>query len=124
MVRPGRVKQLVLTSGRLYYDLIKKRVEGGDETTAIVRLEQLYPFPAGQVDAVIKKYKQATRLIWAQDEPENMGSWMFIRQMMPEVRFEVVSRPASGSPAGGLMEQHNLRLEKILSSIFNQKVLA
>lgn len=124
LVKPEPVKQLVFTSGRLYYDLIRKRVEVGDETTAIVRIEQLYPFPTGQIDAVIKKYHQATRLIWAQDEPQNMGSWMFIRRMMPEVRFEVVSRPESGSPAGGLMKQHNLRLDKILSSIFNRKVFA
>lgn len=124
MVKPTRVKQLVLTSGRLYYDLLKKRVEVGDETTAIVRLEQLYPFPASQIDAVIKKYNQATRLIWAQDEPENMGSWTYICRMLPDIRFEVVSRPESGSPAGGLMKQHNLRLDKILTSIFNRKVLA
>ena len=124
LVKPAKVKQLVLTSGRLYYDLIKKRVESGDETTAIVRLEQLYPFPASQVRAVLKKYNHATRLIWAQDEPENMGSWAFIRRMLPDIRLEVVSRPESGSPAGGLMKQHNLRLDKILTTIFNQKVLA
>ncbi|MGV8139435.1 MAG: 2-oxoglutarate dehydrogenase E1 component [Mangrovibacterium sp.] len=124
LVKPAKVKQLVLTSGRLYYDLIRKRVESGDETTAIVRIEQLYPFPAAQVRAILKKYGQANRLIWAQDEPENMGSWGFICRMLPDVRFEVVSRPESGSPAGGLMKQHNLRLDNILTTIFNQKVLA
>jgi len=124
LVKTAQVKQLVLTSGRLYYDLIRKRVEVGDETTAIVRLEQLYPFPASQVEAILKKYNRATRLIWAQDEPENMGSWSFICRMLPDVKLEVVSRPESGSPAGGLMKQHNLRLDKILTSIFNQKVLA
>jgi len=124
LAKPDKVRQLVLTSGRLYYDLVKKRVEVGDETTAIVRLEQLYPFPAGQVNAVVKKYGQFGRLIWAQDEPENMGSWTFIREMVPGVPIEVISRPRSGSPAGGLMKQHNLRLEKILAGIFNQNVFA
>ncbi|MEN6454982.1 MAG: 2-oxoglutarate dehydrogenase E1 component [Prolixibacteraceae bacterium] len=124
LVKPAKVKQLVLTSGRLYYDLIRKRVESGDETTAIVRIEQLYPFPAAQVRTILKKYGQANRLIWAQDEPENMGSSGFICRMLPDVRFEVVSRPESGSPAGGLMKQHNLRLDNILTTIFNQKVLA
>ncbi|MEL7586285.1 MAG: 2-oxoglutarate dehydrogenase E1 component [Prolixibacteraceae bacterium] len=123
-VKVPRVRQLVLTSGRLYYDLIRKRAEVGDETTAIVRLEQLYPFPAARLDAIMKKYSHATRLIWAQDEPENMGSWLFVKRMMPEVNLEVVSRPESGSPAGGLMKQHNLRLDKILTTIFNQKILA
>ena len=124
LVKTAKVKQLVLTSGRLFYDLLKKRVEVGDDTTAIVRLEQLYPFPAGQIGAILKKYSHATRLIWAQDEPENMGSWAFICRMLPHIRFELVSRPESGSPAGGLMKQHNLRLDKILTTIFKQKVLA
>ncbi len=122
--KPSKIKQLVLTSGRLYYDLIKKRVEVGDESTAIIRIEQLYPFPHSQIEAILKKYDQASRLIWAQDEPENMGSWSFIRRMLPNSSMEVVSRPESGSPAGGLMKQHNLRLDKILTTIFNQKVLA
>jgi 2-oxoglutarate dehydrogenase E1 component len=124
LVKPSKVRQLVLTSGRLFYDLLKKRIGVGDETTAIVRIEQLYPFPVNQIEAILKKYSQAKRLIWAQDEPENMGSWAFICRMLPHIRFEVVSRPESGSPAGGLMKQHNLRLDKILTTIFNQKVLA
>jgi 2-oxoglutarate dehydrogenase E1 component len=115
---------VVLTTGRLFYDLQKKRTETGDDRTAIVRIEQLYPFPAQQVEAVLKKYSQAKRVIWAQDEPANMGSWSFIRGMMPQLSMELASRPESGSPAGGLMKQHNLRLEKILSTIFDQKVLA
>lgn len=123
-VKPSKVRQVVLTSGRLFYDLQKKRTETGDDRTAIVRIEQLYPFPAQQVEAVLKKYSQAKRLIWAQDEPANMGSWGFIRGRMPQLSMELASRPESGSPAGGLMKQHNLRLEKILSTIFDQKVLA
>jgi 2-oxoglutarate dehydrogenase E1 component len=123
-VKPSKVRQVVLTTGRLFYDLQKKRTETGDDRTAIVRIEQLYPFPAQQVEAVLKKYSQAKRVIWAQDEPANMGSWSFIRGMMPQLSMELASRPESGSPAGGLMKQHNLRLEKILSTIFDQKVLA
>ncbi|MGD9928761.1 MAG: 2-oxoglutarate dehydrogenase E1 component [Mangrovibacterium sp.] len=124
IVKPGKVKQLVFTYGRIYYDLIKKRVDTGDDSTAIVRLEQLYPLPTGQIEDVLKKYKNASRLIWAQDEPENMGAWPFIQRKLQGINFELVSRPESGSPAGGLMKQHNLRLEKILNSIFSEKVLA
>ncbi|MCW0482114.1 2-oxoglutarate dehydrogenase E1 component [Gaoshiqia sediminis] len=124
MVKPANVKQLVFTYGRIYYDLIKKRVDNGDDSTAIVRLEQLYPLPTGQIEAVLKKYKNASRLIWAQDEPENMGAWPFIQRKLKGINFELISRPESGSPAGGLMKQHNLRLEKILNSIFSEKVLA
>jgi len=123
-VKQAKVRQLVLTSGRLYYDLIRKRSEVGDESTAIVRVEQLYPLPLGQIEAILKKYNKACRLIWAQDEPENMGAWPFISKKLPHAGFEVIARPESGSPAGGLMKQHNLRLENILTGIFNEKVLA
>ena len=123
-VNAGNVQQLVLTSGRLYYDLLKKRGETGDQTTAIIRIEQLFPLPVTQISAVLKKYKKAGRLIWAQDEPENMGAWAYISRKLTPFKFEVVARPESGSPAGGLMKQHNVRLEKILTSIFKEKVLA
>ncbi|MGQ8335391.1 2-oxoglutarate dehydrogenase E1 component [Sunxiuqinia sp. A32] len=123
-VTPASVKQLVFTSGRLYYDLIKKRVDVGDNSTAIVRVEQLYPLPKKQIQFILKKYKKAERIVWAQDEPENMGAWPFISRKLSDIPFEVVARSESGSPAGGLMKQHNLRLEKLLQSIFNEKVLA
>ena len=124
MIDAANVKQLVFTSGRLYYDLIKKQVDVGDNTTAIVRLEQLYPLPTDQIESILKKYHHASRIIWAQDEPENMGAWPFIQRKLKSVNFEVIARPESGSPAGGLMKQHNLRLEKILNRIFSEKVLA
>ena len=67
IVKPAQVNQVVFTSGRLYYDLVKKRNDVGDKSTAIVRIEQLYPLPAEQIDAVLAKYKKARRVIWAQD---------------------------------------------------------
>lgn len=118
------IKQLVFTSGRLYYDLIKKRTDTGDQSTAIVRLEQLYPLPVDQIEKILKKYNKAERIIWAQDEPANMGAWPFISRKLSHIPFEIVARSESGSPAGGLMKQHNLRLNKILEQIFNEQVLA
>lgn len=118
------VKQLVLTSGRLYYDLIKKRTDTGDDSTAIVRVEQLYPLPVKQINDLIKKYENADRIIWAQDEPANMGAWPFISKKLDYINFELAARPESGSPAGGLMKQHSLRLNKLLEQIFNKQVLA
>ncbi len=123
-VKPASAKQVVFTTGKLYYDLIKKRVDLGDQSTAIIRVEQLYPLPEEQIRAVLTKYKKATRIIWAQDEPENMGAWPFISRKLTDIQFELVARKESGSPAGGLMKQHNLRLDKILGSIFKEKVLA
>ncbi len=119
-----KIKQVVFTYGRLYYDLIKKRIDMGDDSTAIVRVEQLYPMPVKQIEEILSKYSEAKRIIWAQDEPENMGAWPFISRKLGHLNFEIVSRSESSSPAGGLMKQHNLRLEKILNSIFDLKVLA
>ncbi len=117
---PEEVKQVVFTSGRLYYDLIKKREELGANDTAIVRLEQLYPFPADQMQSVIKKYRHAERHVWAQDEPANMGAWSYLQRVFRGVRLMLISRPESGSPASGLMELHKKRLEKILDKTFMQ----
>ena len=117
------VRQLVFTSGKLYYDLVRKRNDTGDQSTAIVRLEQLFPLPVKQIEAILQKYKKARRIIWAQDEPANMGAWSFIFRKLSHIPFEVVARSESGSPAGGLLKQHTLRLNKLLGQIFNEQVL-
>lgn len=118
--KPEDVMQVVFTSGRLYYDLIAKKEELEASDTAIVRIEQLYPFPENQLQQIIKKYKKAERYVWAQDEPENMGAWPFIHMNFKQVKLLPVARPASGSPAGGLLELHNKRLAKILSKVYKQ----
>jgi 2-oxoglutarate dehydrogenase E1 component len=123
-VNPAEVKQVVFTSGRLYYDLVKKRNDTGGESTAIIRLEQLYPLPVKQIEAILEKYKKADRIIWAQDEPANMGAWPFIFRKLNHIPFELAARSESGSPAGGLMKQHTLRLNKLLAQIFDEQVLA
>lgn len=124
MVDSKSVKQIVFTSGRLYYDLLKKRTDTGDFSTAIVRVEQLYPLPITKIEQIIEKYKNADRIMWAQDEPANMGAWPFISRKLGHISVEVVARSENGSPAGGLMKQHNLRLNKLLAKIFNEQVLA
>ena len=124
IAKPTQVKQIVFSSGRLYYDLVKTRIDRGDESTAIVRIEQLYPLPTDQIEAVLAKYKKAKRIIWAQDEPENMGAWPFLQRKLKHLNIEVAARPESGTPAGGLMKQHNLRLEKIMNTIFSEAIFA
>jgi 2-oxoglutarate dehydrogenase E1 component len=85
---------------------------------AVIRLEQIYPIPVKQINAILKKYKKANGLIWAQDEPENMGAWPFINRKLANLGFKVVSRKESASPAVGLMEKHKQGLEEILNSTF------
>ena len=72
------------------------------------------------VEDFLKKYKKNNRTIWAQDEPENMGAWPYISRRYDRFNFEAVARKESASPAGGLLEQHNIRLQLIVDTIFNQ----
>ncbi len=120
LVNTEDVKQVIFTSGRLYYDLINRRKDLGANDTAIVRLEQLYPLPIEQINQVIKKYSAAERHVWAQDEPANMGAWSYLQRVFNDVQLLLISRPESGSPASGLLELHKKRLAKILDKVFRQ----
>ncbi len=118
-----KINKLVFTFGKLYYDLQKRQLEEA-ANVAIVRVEQLFPLNTVRIKSIISKYPNLERLIWAQDEPSNMGAWQHIPRFLPDIPFELVSRPASASPAVGLMYQHNIRLKKILDCIFDDKMLA
>jgi multifunctional 2-oxoglutarate metabolism enzyme len=78
-VRPEAVRRVVLTSGKLYYDLLKAREDGRVADVALVRLEQLYPFPAAELGQVLARYHPGAEIVWAQEEPRNMGAWSFVR---------------------------------------------
>jgi 2-oxoglutarate dehydrogenase E1 component len=121
---PDKITKLVFTFGKLYYDLHKRQAEEGITNTAIVRVEQLFPLPVDRMKAIIAKYPKLKKIYWVQDEPSNMGAWQHIQRFLPDVPFELISRPASASPAVGLMHQHNTRLKKILDTVFEEKVLA
>jgi len=124
VTQPEKIRKLVFTFGKLYYDLHKRQAEEGISNVAIVRIEQLYPLAVARMKLIIAKYPNLKKVVWAQDEPSNMGAWQHIQRFLPDVPFELVSRPASASPAGGLMYQHNSRLKKLLDAVFNEKVLA
>jgi len=121
IAEPDLVEKVVFISGRLYYDLEKYKLENGITNVAVVRMEQIYPIPNKQINQILKKYHKSTELIWAQDEPENMGAWPFINRKLDCLGFKVISRPESASPAVGLMEKHKQGLEKILESVFKIK---
>ncbi|MDP4185409.1 MAG: 2-oxoglutarate dehydrogenase E1 component, partial [Bacteroidota bacterium] len=115
---PDKVTDIIFTSGRLYFDLLKQKEELNVDNYAIVRIEQLYPFPHEQVQSVFSKYPNATRKVWAQDEPENMGVWPFLLLHKEYRNFEIVSRRAGASPAVGLPVLHNQQLKNILDRVF------
>lgn len=117
------VERVLLVSGRLYYDLLSTRQKTGDKTTAIIRVEQLYPLPHAEIAAELAKYPNA-EVVWAQDEPANQGPWPFIGLHLPEVldrRVRVVSRPASASTAAGSMKRHAAEQDVLLKQAFARK---
>jgi 2-oxoglutarate dehydrogenase E1 component len=105
-------------TGKIYYELLEKKEEKQIKNLAIIRLEQLYPFPQNQVEAIIKKYTKATKYLWVQEEPENMGAWLHIQKMYPQGNFMPIALPPSGSPATGSYKAHATRQNKLLNTVF------
>ncbi len=108
------VKRVVLCSGKVYYDLLAEQQKRKLKDVAVVRIEQLAPFPDKQVNAIFKKYKGAT-IVWAQEEPANMGPLSYIQRVMPGQQIEFVSRKASASPATGFKKVHDAEQAKIVN---------
>lgn len=98
------VKKVLFCSGKVYFDLLEEQKKKKAKDIAIVRIEQIYPWPQKQIDAILKKYKNP-KLVWVQEEPKNMGAWSFIRTRI-EMDFEVVGRKFSASPATGFSKVH------------------
>ena len=115
---PRTTKKLVFCTGKVYYDLLEEKEKLHANDTALVRIEQLHPFPIKQIRKLIEKYHHATDWLWTQEEPANMGAWNFIHHQMEEVPLRLVARPASGSPATGSPEFHEIRQRKIIEKTF------
>ena len=116
-----KVNKIVLCTGKMYYELISEKRKQSRDDVAIIRIEQLYPFPKMQLLKILSQYKNANNYIWAQEEPANMGAWEFIQNtLLPEINIKVISRPASGSPATGSGKFHVIRQQKIIDKVFEQ----
>jgi multifunctional 2-oxoglutarate metabolism enzyme len=114
------VRRVLLCSGKVAVDLIARRRELGTNAAAIVRLEQLYPFPHTQVDAVLDRYSDA-EVYWVQEEPENMGAWAFVFTKLQHHgrSISLISRPESGSPATGSKTIHAQEQDELLEAAFD-----
>jgi len=117
-INPDVVTRVNFCNGKVYYDLIAERRKRGHNDIAIVRVEQLYPFPLEQLQSILKKYKLATVFAWVQEEPANMGAWSFILRHFKGVKLMLVARPESGSPATGSPKLHVQRQAKIIDKAF------
>lgn len=121
---PANVNRLVFCSGKYYYDLVGSKYREQYPNVAIVRIEQLYPFPLEDLQAIVKKYSHVGQIVWAQEEPKNMGMWDFINYRLKklvgiETPVNYVGRRRSSSPAEGSKTAHNRNQEIIIEYTFN-----
>ena len=124
-IKAEKVKRVIVCSGKVYFDLIKKREDKGADDVAIVRIEQLYPFPHKAFGAELKKYPNATDLVWCQDEPQNQGAWFFIQHNLHEnmsegQRLGYAGRAASASPAVGYSHLHQDQQKALIEAAFGK----
>lgn len=124
-IEPEKVKRIIACSGKVAYDLIKRRDEKKAWDTVIVRVEQLYPFPHKAFAAEMKRFPNATEVIWAQDEPQNQGAWFFVQHYIHENMVEgqklgYAGRPASASPAVGYAHLHQEQQKALLDQAFGK----
>jgi 2-oxoglutarate decarboxylase len=123
-IDPSRVSRVIFCSGKLYYDLLAAREERKADHVALIRVEQLYPFAADQASDLLLRYPTTAEVVWAQEEPRNMGPWRYVREWMQplldatgrELRY--VGRPESASPATGSGKRHQLEQAEVVNDAF------
>ena len=114
------VRRVVLCSGKIYYDLLARKQKLGVRDIALIRIEQIFPFPEKQVNSILRKYKNNMLTLWVQEEPENMGAWYYIRNTMKNTEVIPVTRQPSGSPATGLHKLHEISQVEIIDKVFRE----
>ena len=120
-LKPSAVTRIVLCSGKVYFDLLKSRREAKGDSAAIVRLEQLYPFPSEEYEAIIRKYSNAREVVWCQEEPQNQGSWYQIRhrlQLPLSAKHELLyaGRAGAAAPATGIAALHEQQQKNLVTA--------
>jgi 2-oxoglutarate dehydrogenase E1 component len=118
---PARVRRVVLSSGKVYFDLLKAREDAGRDDVALVRLELLYPFPAAALRVALARYSASAEIVWCQEEPRNMGAWRFLRERFLDGDVDAggrtivyAGRAASAAPAPGSLKVHLAEQEALL----------
>lgn len=118
---PKKVNRIAFCTGKVYYDLLDRKEKDNNTDLAIIRLEQLYPFPKKQVEAILKKYAKANSYLWVQEEPENSGAWSYILRVMRQHNLRYIGREESASPATGSHKQHDKEQKAILDEVFSSQ---
>ena len=118
-IEPSQVKRVVMCSGKVFYDLIEERRKKAQTDVAIVRIEQLYPFPYEEVAKILEPYTHVTDFVWCQEEPQNQGAWYCSKHnfeyVIPEgAKLSYAGRPASAAPAVGYASLHNKQQRELI----------
>ncbi len=121
----SKVRRLIVCSGKVYYDLLKSRRERGIKNMAIIRLEQLYPFPHQEFAAQITAYPNASEVVWCQEEPGNQGAWhriqhYLLRHLRPGMHLDYALRPSAAAPAVGYLALHNAQQKAVIDAAFRE----
>ncbi len=117
---PATVKKIVLTTGKVFYDLVEGRKASGSSDAALIRVEQYYPFPKNRIVELLERYPNATSICWAQEEPENIGAWEFVRPRLESIiperlgKLRFVGRNRSASPSTGFYTIHQLEQQEVV----------
>lgn len=117
---PAKVEKLVLCSGKLYFELLAKKEELNCENVALVRFEQLYPLQNDAIEAVFAKYGNKKSIVWAQEEPENMGAWSYILRNFRDTGIQVISPVPSGAPAPGSHKMFEKNQNLVINRVFDR----
>ncbi|MCW5517261.1 2-oxoglutarate dehydrogenase E1 component [Muriicola sp. Z0-33] len=117
----NKVKSVVFCTGKFYYDLLATKEENKREDVALIRVEQLFPLPSEQMKEVIAKYKKADDLVWAQEEPRNMGAWSHMMMHFSDAaKFRVATRRFYASPAAGSAVRSKMRHQQVIDFVFDK----
>ncbi|MGE5130808.1 MAG: 2-oxoglutarate dehydrogenase E1 component [Sphingomonadaceae bacterium] len=124
-LEPKEVTRVIACCGKVYYDLLAARRERRHDNVAIIRVEQLYPFPHKQFAAELKRYPNAREIVWCQEEPQNQGAWYqsahyFNENKRPEQKLYYAGRPPSAAPAGGYLAKHQARQAALIDMAFGK----
>ena len=125
-----KVKKVILCSGKVFYHLLEERDSKNISNVAIIRIEQLYPFPDKEIDEILTKYKGINEIVWCQEEPRNQGAWYnsqhFLRaaavRLSEDLSLEYVGRPSSAAPASGYMSVHLEEQKKFIEEALDVKL--
>jgi 2-oxoglutarate dehydrogenase E1 component len=126
-LNPKIVRRIIACSGRVYYDLLAYRKEHKIEDIAVVRIEQLYPFPHDEFQAEVDRFEKAKDVLWCQEEPGNQGAWhriqhYLLRHLGLNQILGYALRPSSASPAVGYLAKHNFQQKELVEAAFRKRI--